>query len=172
MRIRRAESSDVAVIARFIHELAVYEKSADLVSLTAAQLEESFFGDHPSVFCDLAETDEGEAAGFAVWFLNFSTWTGTNGIFLEDLFINPELRGQGYGKALLAHLAKECVAKGYHRLQWSVLDWNTPSIDFYRSLGAEAMGEWTVYRVKDDALARLAHPATHGVESCDLRPSR
>lgn len=157
MRIRRAELSDISEIARFINELAVYEKSGDLVSFTTAQLEESFFGDHSSVFCDLVETDQGEATGFAVWFLNFSTWTGTNGIFLEDLFIKPELRGQGYGKALLAHLARECVAKGYHGLQWSVLDWNTSSIDFYRSLGAEAMDEWTVYRVTDDALARLAN---------------
>ena len=148
--------SDVEVIARFIRDLAVYEKSEEMVSVTTAQLEASFFCDHPDVFCDLVETDGGVAAGFAVWFLNYSTWTGTHGVFVEDLFVNPAFRGHGYGTGLLRHLARECVAKGYHRLQWSVLDWNTPSIDFYRSLGAEAMDEWTVYRVTDDALNRLA----------------
>jgi GNAT superfamily N-acetyltransferase len=156
MKIRRAESNDVEVIAGFIRDLAIYEKSEEMVTVTIEHLRASFFGDHPDVFCDLVETDEGIAAGFAVWFLNYSTWTGTHGIFLEDLFVNPEFRGRGYGTALLKHLAQECVAKGYHRFQWSVLDWNTPSIDFYRSLGAEAMDEWTVHRVTDDALIRLA----------------
>ena len=98
----------------------------------------------------------GEVAGFAVWFLNYSTWTGTHGIFLEDLFITPTFRGHGYGKALLIHLAQECVAKGYHRLKWSVLDWNQPSIDFYLSLGAEAMDEWTEFRLTGEALSNLA----------------
>jgi GNAT superfamily N-acetyltransferase len=156
MRIRRAEVDDVEVIAGFIRDLAIYEKSEEMVTVTTANLEASFFGDHPAVFCDLVETDEGVAAGFAVWFLNYSTWTGTHGIFLEDLFVNPEFRGRGCGTALLRHLAQECVAKGYHRFQWSVLDWNTPSIDFYLSLGAEAMDEWTVHRVTDNALIRLA----------------
>jgi GNAT superfamily N-acetyltransferase len=104
----------------------------------------------------LVETDEREVAGFAVWFLSYSTWTGTHGIFLEDLFIKPEFRGRGYGTALLAHLARECVAKGYHRLKWSVLDWNQPSIDFYRSLGAEALNEWTEFRLTEEALSKLA----------------
>ena len=108
------------------------------------------------VFCDIVESDKGEVAGFAVWFLNYSTWTGTHGIFLEDLFIRPEFRGRGYGKAVLVHLAQECVAKDYHRLKWSVLDWNQPSIDFYRSLGAEAMDEWTEFRLTGDALSNLA----------------
>lgn len=156
MRIRRAVVNDVEVIAGFIRDLAIYEKSEGLVSVTTEHLEASFFCDSPNVFCALVETDEGLAAGFAVWFLNYSTWTGTHGIFLEDLFISPELRGRGYGTELLKYLARECVAKGYHRLQWWVLDWNTPSIDFYLSLGAEAMDEWTGYRVSDDALVRLA----------------
>ena len=156
MRIRRAEVNDVEVIAEFIRDLAIYEKSEEMVSVTSEHLTESFFCDNPNVFCDLVETDEGVAAGFALWFLNYSTWTGTHGIFLEDLFISPEFRGRGYGTAILKHLAQACVAKGYHRFQWWVLDWNTPSIDFYLSLGAEAMDEWTVYRVTDDALVRLA----------------
>jgi GNAT superfamily N-acetyltransferase len=104
----------------------------------------------------LVETDQREVAGFAVWFLNYSTWTGTHGIFLEDLFIKPEFRGRGYGTALLVHLAQECVTKGYHRLKWSVLDWNQPSIDFYRSLGADALDEWTEFRLTDEALSKLA----------------
>lgn len=156
MRIRRAEVNDVEVIAGFIRDLAIYEKSEDLVSAATEHFEASFFCDDPKVFCDLVETAEGVAAGFAVWFLNYSTWTGAHGIYLEDLFISPEFRGRGYATALLKHLAEVCVARGYHRLQWWVLDWNTPSIDFYLSLGAEAMDEWTVYRVTDDALVRLA----------------
>jgi GNAT superfamily N-acetyltransferase len=123
---------------------------------TPEQLRDSFFSDTPNVFCDLVETDEHEVAGFAVWFLNYSTWTGTHGIFLEDLFVKPEFRDRGYGKALLVHLAQECVAKGYHRLKWSVLDWNQPSIDFYRSLGADALDEWTEFRLTDEALSKLA----------------
>jgi GNAT superfamily N-acetyltransferase len=95
-------------------------------------------------------------AGFAVWFLNFSSWTGTHGIFLEDLFIKPEFRGRAYGKALLVHLAHECVANGNHRLKWSVLDWDQPSIDFYRSLSADALDEWTEFRLTGEALSKLA----------------
>jgi GNAT superfamily N-acetyltransferase len=127
-----------------------------MAQATPEQLRDSFFTDTPNVFCDVVETDQGEVAGFAVWFLNYSTWTGTHGIFLEDLFVKPEFRGRGYGKALLIHLAQVCVAKGYHRLKWSVLDWNQPSIDFYRSLGAEALDEWTEFRLTDEALAELA----------------
>jgi GNAT superfamily N-acetyltransferase len=123
---------------------------------TPEQLQESFFSDAPNIFCDIVETEQGEVAGFAVWFLNYSTWTGTHGIFLEDLFIKPDFRGRGYGRALLAHLAQESVGKGYHRLRWSVLDWNQPSIDFYRSLGAESLDEWTDFRLTGEALSRLA----------------
>jgi GNAT superfamily N-acetyltransferase len=147
---------DVPIIHQLIRDLALYERELESARATPEQLRESFFSNSPAVFCDLVETDEREVAGFAVWFLNYSTWTGTHGIFLEDLFIKPTFRGRGYGKSLLIHLAQECVAKGYHRLKWSVLDWNQPSIDFYLSLGAEAMDEWTEFRLTGEALANLA----------------
>jgi GNAT superfamily N-acetyltransferase len=156
MRIRRAVSDDLPTVLQLIRDLALYERALEMAQATPEQLRESFFSDAPNVFCDLVETDEREVAGFAVWFLNYSTWTGTHGIFLEDLFIKPEFRGRGYGTSLLVHLAQECVAKGYHRLKWSVLDWNQPSIDFYRSLGADSLDEWTEFRLTDYALAMLA----------------
>lgn len=156
MRIRRAVIEDLPDIHQLIRDLALYERALEMARATPEQLRESLFSDAPNVFCDLVENDEGEVAGFAVWFLNFSTWTGTHGIFLEDLFVKPEFRGRGYGAALLVYLAKECVAKGYHRLKWSVLDWNQPSIDFYRSLGAEALDEWTEFRLTGEALTKLA----------------
>jgi GNAT superfamily N-acetyltransferase len=156
VRIRRAVPEDVPIIHQLIRDLALYERELESARATPEQLRESFFSNSPAVFCDLVETDEREVAGFAVWFLNYSTWTGTHGIFLEDLFIKPTFRGRGYGKSLLIHLAQECVAKGYHRLKWSVLDWNQPSIDFYLSLGAEAMDEWTEFRLTGEALANLA----------------
>lgn len=152
MRIRHAVEEDMEVLASFIQELAQYERAAEMAQATTEQLRDSFFGETPRVFCDFVETDEGDVEGFAVWFLNYSTWTGTHGIYLEDLFVRPSSRGRGYGKALLTHLARECVRRGYARLQWSVLDWNTPSIDFYKSLGAEAQDEWTVYRLSGSAL--------------------
>jgi GNAT superfamily N-acetyltransferase len=156
MRIRRAVAEDLLTIHQLIRDLALYERALEMARATPEQLRDSFFSDTPNVFCDLVETDEHEVAGFAVWFLNYSTWTGTHGIFLEDLFVKPEFRDRGYGKALLVHLAQECVAKGYHRLKWSVLDWNQPSIDFYRSLGADALDEWTEFRLTDEALSKLA----------------
>ena len=156
MRIRRAVPDDVPTIHQLIRDLALYERALERARATPEQIRESFFSDDPSVFCDLVETDEREVAGFAVWFLNYSTWTGTHGIFLEDLFVKPEFRGRGFGRALLVHLARESVTKGYHRLRWSVLDWNQPSIDFYRSLGAEALDEWTDYRLTGEALSKLA----------------
>ena len=162
MKIRRAECADLDVIAQFIRELAHYERSLELAQATTDQLRMSFFGPSPQVYCDLVETDDGDAAGFAVWFLNYSTWTGTHGIYLEDLFVRPEFRGRGYGKALLVHLAQECVRRGFARLQWSVLDWNTPSIDFYRSLGAEGQDEWTVYRLSSSALHAVARMSPEG----------
>ena len=108
------------------------------------------------VFCDLVEVD-GEIAGMAIWFLNYSTWQGKHGIYLEDLFVKPEFRGRGYGKALLQHLAQICNERGYGRFQWWVLDWNSPAIEFYRSLGAVAMDEWTVYRVSGAELKQLGN---------------
>lgn len=156
MKIRRALETDVEVLSSLIRELAHYERAVELAQATTEQLRESFFGETPRVFCDLVENDEGDVEGFAVWLLNYSTWTGTHGIYLEDLFVRPSFRGRGYGNALLTHLARECVTRGYARLQWSVLDWNTPSIDFYKSLGAEAQDEWTVYRLSGSALQDVA----------------
>jgi GNAT superfamily N-acetyltransferase len=152
--IRSARPEESAIILRLIKDLAEYEKAPDQVEATESDLKATIFSKEPKVFCDFVEVD-GEIVGMAIWFLNYSTWQGTHGIYLEDLFIKPEYRGRGYGKALLIHLAKLCEEKGYGRFQWWVLDWNSPAIDFYRSLGAEAMDEWTVYRVSGKALKDL-----------------
>ena len=154
MHIRSARPEESAIILRLIKDLAEYEKAPDQVEATESDLKATIFSKEPKVFCDVVEVD-GEIVGMAIWFLNYSTWQGTHGIYLEDLFIKPEYRGRGYGKALLIHLAKLCEEKGYGRFQWWVLDWNSPAIDFYRSLGAEAMDEWTVYRVSGKALKDL-----------------
>ena len=141
-----------------IRELAEYEREPNAVVATEAMLHEALFGDSPAVFGLIAE-DEGVTVGFALWFLNFSTWLGRHGIYLEDLYVRPEHRGSGHGKALLAELASICVERGYGRFEWWVLDWTTPAIDFYRSIGAEPMDEWTVQRVTGDALTDLAAQA-------------
>ena len=154
MHIRSARSEESTVILQLIKDLAEYEKAPDQVEATESDLKATIFGKKPKVFCDVVEVD-GEIAGMAIWFLNYSTWQGKHGIYLEDLFIKPEYRGRGYGKALLVHLAKLCEKKGFGRFQWWVLDWNSPAIEFYRSLGAEAMDEWTVYRVSGKALKDL-----------------
>jgi GNAT superfamily N-acetyltransferase len=154
LHIRSARSEESAVILQLIKDLAEYEKAPDQVEATESDLKATIFGKEPKVFCDVVEVD-GEIAGMAIWFLNYSTWQGKHGIYLEDLFIKPEYRGRGYGKALLVHLAKLCEEKGFGRFQWWVLDWNSPAIEFYRSLGAEAMDEWTVYRVSGKALKDL-----------------
>jgi GNAT superfamily N-acetyltransferase len=146
------------MVLSFIRELAEYEKLAHEVEATEATIADALFGASPRVYCDIAEWS-GEPAGFQVWFVNFSTFSGRYGIYLEDLFVRPALRGKGIGKALLAHLAKHCVENGWSRLQWSVLDWNTPSIEFYKSLGAELMDEWTVCKVTGEALNTLAKGA-------------
>lgn len=138
-----------------IRELAEYEKSLDEARASEEQLREALFGERPAAFAHLAETADGEVAGFSLWFLNFSTWRGTHGIYLEDLYVRPGLRGGGYGKALLSELARICVERGYERLEWSVLNWNTPSINFYKALGAKPQDEWTVYRLTDEELAEL-----------------
>jgi GNAT superfamily N-acetyltransferase len=153
--IRSAVVDDVPAIYAMVRELAEYEKSLHEVRASEEQLREALFGERPAAFAHIAETDEGEVAGFALWFLNFSTWRGVHGIYLEDLYVRPELRGGGHGKALLRELARICAARGYERLEWSVLNWNTPSIDFYESLGARPQDEWTVYRLTDEALAEL-----------------
>ena len=152
--IRTASPDDVTAIHRLVRELAEYERSADQVVASPEDLRRALFGEQPSVFAHVAVHD-GAVAGFALWFLNFSTWTGRHGIYLEDLYVTPELRGHGYGKALLAELARICVERGYARFEWAVLDWNTPAIGFYRTLGASAMDEWTVQRMAGPALRAL-----------------
>lgn len=156
MLIRAAKIEESQLILNFVKELADFEKASDSVKSSQAQIEELFFCENPSVFCDFVESDDGQIVGFAIWFLNYSTWTGTHGIYLEDLYIRPEHRGYGYGKGVLIYLAKLCVERGYHRLQWWVLDWNRSAIDFYHSIGAVPMEEWTVMRVSDVALKALA----------------
>jgi GNAT superfamily N-acetyltransferase len=153
--IRRARPDEAGVVLSLVRELADYEKLLHEVEATEAMIADALFGDHPRLFCDIAEWN-GEVAGFAVGFVNFSTCSGRSGIYLEDLFVRPALRGKGIGKALLSHLAKECVMNNWSRLQWSVLDWNEPSIAFYKSLGAVLMDEWTVCKVAGPALNALA----------------
>ncbi|MEU8529755.1 MULTISPECIES: GNAT family N-acetyltransferase [Streptomyces] len=153
--IRSATPEDVPVICQLIRELAEYEKEPDEAKATPEQIREALFGERPGAYAHIAETEDGEVAGFCLWFLNFSTWRGVHGIYLEDLYVRPEMRGGGHGKALLTELARICVERGYERLEWSVLDWNEPSIAFYKSLGARPQDEWTVYRLTDEALTAL-----------------
>jgi GNAT superfamily N-acetyltransferase len=153
--LRRARPGDEDGILACIQALADYEKEPDAVETTASDLRESLFGPSPSVFAHVVEKN-GRIIGIAVWFLNYSTWTGRHGVYLEDLFIRETERRHGYGRALLQALARVCAERGYRRFEWSVLDWNEPSIQFYRSLGAVGMEGWTVQRVTGDALARLA----------------
>ena len=155
LMIRRARPDEAGLVLSLVRELAEYEKLLHEVDATEADIEVALFGENPRLFCAIAEW-LGEPAGFAIWFINFSTFSGRSGIYLEDLFVRPALRGKGIGKALLAYLAQECVANGWSRLQWSVLDWNAPSIAFYKSLGAVLMDEWTVCRVSGPALTALA----------------
>jgi GNAT superfamily N-acetyltransferase len=146
---------DVPAVVALVHELAGYERAAEDCLLTDAALRQALFGGRPALYCHVAEV-RGSAVGCALWFRNFSTWRGRHGLYLEDLYVRPERRGAGIGRALLAELARECLRSGYPRLEWSVLDWNRPAIDFYRSLGAEPMAEWTTFRLADEVLAALA----------------
>jgi len=160
MTVREATSQDVPEILAMIIELAEYERARDEVVATEEQLQQALFGPEPAVYALIATDDAtGEIAGIALWFRNFSTWLGQHGLYLEDLYVRPQFRGHGHGKALLASLAKICVDRGYGRFEWWVLDWNTPAIDFYRSIGAEPMDEWTVQRVTGAALTALAAQA-------------
>ena len=152
--IRRVESRDVDAVVELVHELALYERAPEQCHLTSEQLHTALFGESPALFGHVAEVD-GQVVGIALWFLNFSTWDGVHGIYLEDLYVTPDQRGNGLGKKLLETLAQECVAKGYTRLQWWVLNWNEPSIGFYKSLGAVPMDEWTVMRVAEESLQKL-----------------
>ncbi|MGW5234717.1 N-acetyltransferase family protein [Streptomyces nodosus] len=156
--IRTATPADVPVIHTLIRELAAYEKVPHEARATREQLHEALFGERPAAFAHVAQEDGGEVVGFALWFLNFSTWRGVHGIYLEDLYVRPGARGSGHGKALLTELARLCVAGGYERLEWSVLDWNRPAIDFYEAMGARPQDEWTVYRLTDEALTALGTP--------------
>ena len=158
LSIRPARPGDAGIVLGFIRALAEYEKLADEVEATEASLDAMLFGPNPRVFADIAEWD-GEPVGFAIWFYNFSTFLGRHGLWLEDLYVVPEQRGRGIGKALLARLAKRCLDEGLGRLEWWVLDWNTPAIEIYRAQGARMMDEWTVCRTTGDDLVRLASAA-------------
>jgi GNAT superfamily N-acetyltransferase len=153
--IRNASEKDTATILLFIRELAEYERLSHQVSATEELLRRALFGERAVAEALIAE-HEGEPVGFALFFRNFSTFLGLPGIYLEDLFIRPQWRGHGFGKALLLHIARLAKERGCGRLEWAVLDWNEPAIEFYRSLGAEAMDEWTVYRLTGDKLRDLA----------------
>ncbi len=158
--VREGRESDVDAVVAMVHELADYEQAADQAHLTAEQLHRVVFagaapGGVPAAYLHVAEVG-GEVVGFALWFLNFSTWEGVHGIYLEDLYVRPERRGSGAGRALLAALARTAADRGYARVEWSVLDWNAPAIGFYSSVGAEPMDGWTTYRLSGAALASLA----------------
>lgn len=152
VNLRPAVPADAPLIFNLVRELAEYEKLAHAVDATPEMIGDALFGDRPRLFCDIAEWN-GEGAGLAVWFLNFSTFRGRHGIYLEDLFVRPAHRGKGLGKALMAHLARRCVAEGYARFEWSVLDWNAPSIAFYESIGADVLPDWKICRMTGDALS-------------------
>ncbi|MCA3255577.1 MAG: GNAT family N-acetyltransferase [Alphaproteobacteria bacterium] len=156
--LRDATPGDVATVLRFVRELADYEREPDAVVATEADLHAALFAPDAVAACVLAELD-GAAVGFALWFRNFSTWTGKPGLYLEDLYVTPAARGAGVGRALLRHLARIAADRGYARFEWAVLDWNEPAIRFYESIGSVAMDEWTVRRLSGDALARLAAEA-------------
>jgi GNAT superfamily N-acetyltransferase len=153
--IRPARPADVPVIYQLIRDLAAYEKALPEVTGTEQDLRRALLADPPAVFAHVAEHD-GEVVGFALWFLNFSTWAGKHGIYLEDLYVRPDMRRFGLGRALLAELARICLERGYPRLEWWVLDWNQPARAFYAALGAAEMDEWTVHRLTGPALRALA----------------
>ncbi|MFU8765005.1 MAG: GNAT family N-acetyltransferase [Haliea sp.] len=153
--IRQAQPQDCALILRFVRDLALYEKALNEVTATEENLRGLLFAEHPRVFALICELD-GEAAGFALYFYNFSSWLGRLGLYLEDLYVDPAQRGRGAGKALLQHLAKQAVAEGCGRFEWNVLDWNEPAIQFYESFGARPQSEWVGYRLAGKALEDFA----------------
>lgn len=158
MTVREVAPADVDAVVALVHELAEYEREPGSCTLTADQLAAALFAPAPALFGHVAQAG-GEVVGCALWFVSFSTWRGVHGIYLEDLYVRPAHRGAGLGRALLARLARICLERGYGRLEWSVLDWNAPSIGFYRALGAVPMDEWTAYRLEGPALAAFGDPA-------------
>jgi GNAT superfamily N-acetyltransferase len=158
--IRPATPDDVPVILELITELATYEREPESVTATEDDLRTALFAEQPHVWCHIAEVD-GEVAGFALWFLNFSTWVGKHGIYLEDLYVRPEHRGSGIGLALLRMLAGTAAERDYARVEWNVLDWNSPSIDFYKRAGAVPLDDWTMFRLTGDALREFGAPGKH-----------
>jgi GNAT superfamily N-acetyltransferase len=154
LAIREAVPADVPTILRLIRNLADYEKLAHEAVATEDDIRRDLFGPQPRVFCSMADW-AGRPVGFALWYYTFSTFQGRHGIWLEDVFVEPEARGQGIGKALLVHLAQRCVSEGLGRFEWAVLDWNQPSIDFYRSQGARPVSGWQRFRLDGMALAKL-----------------
>jgi GNAT superfamily N-acetyltransferase len=157
VRIRRAAPGDAAAITAMIHDLALFERAPDQCTVVETQISSALFGDSTTLRAHVAEVD-GELAAMALWFLNFSTWDGVEGIYLEDLFVRPQFRRLGLARRLLAALAKECVDHNYTRLAWAVLNWNADAITLYQAIGAEPQGEWTTYRVSGPELAELAGP--------------
>jgi GNAT superfamily N-acetyltransferase len=160
LAIRAARPADSALIFALVRELADYEKLSHDVDATPEAIAAALFAREPRLFCDIAEWN-GEPAGFAVWFLNFSTFRGRHGIYVEDLFVRPAFRAKGIGKALMARLAKRCVDEGWTRFEWAVLDWNAPSIAFYKSIGAQVMDEWRICRLSGPALQAFANEGAH-----------
>jgi GNAT superfamily N-acetyltransferase len=160
IRVRAATEADVPVILRMIQDLAEFERARAEVHASEESLLRTLFGEDPAAFCHIAEYD-GQVAGFALWFLNYSTWLGSHGLYLEDLYVRDEFRSHGVGSALLAELARICVERDYPRLEWWVLDWN-PARGFYDAIGAKALTEWVPYRLTGDALRALATRAPGG----------
>lgn len=157
LTIRPAIAGEAGLVLRFIRELAAYEKLEHEVKATEADLERDLFCDSPRVFAEIAEWD-GRPVGFTLWFYTYSTFQGRHGIWLEDLYVDPAMRGKGIGKALLVNLAQRCVREGLGRFEWWVLDWNEPSIEFYKSQGGVMQDEWTKVRIEGEALQRLGAP--------------
>lgn len=155
LSIRPARRDDSALVFALVRELAEYERLSNEVDATEEAISEALFSDAPRLYCDIAEWS-GEPAGFAVWFLNFSTFRGRHGIYVEDVFVRPPYRGRGIGKALMSTLARRCVERGYARFEWAVLDWNAPAIAFYRSIGAQVLDQWKICRLSGEALSRFA----------------